>query len=89
MAAQTICPRCAGRGGWEGWPGFTCHRCGGKGKIVQTRAPRQPRTILHGKTQIGWNGNTLVYHTDCGWHQLGDANCRCGNYVAGEASQGD
>lgn len=30
--ADRVCERCAGRGGWEGWPGFTCYRCGGSGK---------------------------------------------------------
>jgi len=25
------CPRCGGRGGWEGWVDFTCYECGGSG----------------------------------------------------------
>jgi RecJ-like exonuclease len=25
------CPRCGGRGGWEGWKDFTCYLCRGEG----------------------------------------------------------
>ena len=25
------CDRCGGAGGYQGWPGFTCYQCGGKG----------------------------------------------------------
>lgn len=32
QAAREICRRCNGRGGWEGWPDFTCYRCGGDGR---------------------------------------------------------
>lgn len=27
------CTRCAGQGGWKGWPGFTCYRCGGENSM--------------------------------------------------------
>jgi hypothetical protein len=32
------CHRCGGAGGWKGWPGFTCYRCGGACK-------EQPRFV--------------------------------------------
>ena len=28
------CPKCAGEGGWRGWPGYVCYECGGRGTIT-------------------------------------------------------
>lgn len=40
-SAKTVkvdCPRCNGRGGWEGWPEFTCYLCRGTGYRLRSQS---------------------------------------------------
>ena len=43
-----VCPRCAGKGGWEGWrrTGWSCWRCGGKGNLGERLRPVYTRERL-------------------------------------------
>jgi len=34
----TACRRCAGKGGFDGWPGYTCYECGGRCRMTYSHA---------------------------------------------------
>jgi hypothetical protein len=34
----TACRRCAGKGGFAGWPGYTCYECGGRCRMTYSHA---------------------------------------------------